>query len=218
MSDEISRRPQAKHESQESRYQSKRRAPFLVRFVAQICILLIFLAAGYYGSDLFFKFLDSKNIVKQEGVVSNSEELQQLLASDNKSNRAVVPSKELTVYSLGRSGMVKLAVRVMADIMEDEVMEALKAVFTESSEAWANVVTPKHVYRDGSVFYVDMSRGFAEGIGRMTNERALLMLTSIVRTVDENFLPGMSKQIFFLQEGKWIPDVGEIKLSEAWGI
>ena len=218
MSDEISRRPTSASQTQGNYLPRGRKAPFIVRFIVQLCILVVFLAAGYYGSDLFFKFLDQKNIVKQEDVVSNQEDLQKLLAADTQAQGVVTPSKEVTVYALGRDGLVRLGIKVMADIMEDEVMQALKAVFSQSSESWANMVQPRHIYRDGSTFYVDMSKGFAEGIKGMSEERALLMLTSIVRTVEENFLPGTSKQIFFLQEGKWIPDAGEIKLSEAWGM
>lgn len=218
MRDGITRRPKNDADrAQEERFRPKARAPFLLRLIAQVGILVIFLGAGYYGSDLLFKFLDNKNIVKQENVVAGSEDLQKLLSSDAQQS-AVVTGRELTVYTLGRDGMVKLGVKVVADIMEDEMMQVLKAVFAESSESWANVIVPKHVYRDGSAFYLDMSRGFAEGIGGMQQERALLMLTSVIRTLDENFLPGMKKQIFFLQEGKWIPDAGDIRLSEAWGI
>lgn len=211
MSDEISRRPRA---SREERTVSRTRAPLPLRFLAQLSVALIFLAGGYYGTDWFLKLLDGKGVVKQENVVANTTELQRLLASE--SGEAVVAErKELAVYLLGSNGMVKATLRVLADVQEDEIMQAVKAAFGQSSESWANVIEPKHVYRDGVTAYIDLPRGFSSGLEKMSEQRALLLLTGIVRTVVENFPP--IKQIYFLEEGRWAPNVGTIRLSDPWG-
>ena len=51
MNDEISRRPRMP--DREEYYQPRRRAPFFLRALAQLSVMVIFLAAGYYGADLF---------------------------------------------------------------------------------------------------------------------------------------------------------------------
>ena len=43
----------------------------------------------------------------------------------------------------------------------------------------------------------------------------LLMLTGLVRTIVENFPP--VKQVYFLVNGRWVTNVGKIRLSEPWG-
>ncbi|MGI6076067.1 MAG: GerMN domain-containing protein [Pyramidobacter sp.] len=216
MRDEISRRPRTEGKAyQQGRYTPPQKAPLLFRILAQLSILAIFLAMGYYGSDLLFKLLDEKNVIKQDNVVSNAAELQKLLASDGMSKEALAGQKELTVYALSSSGLVRSTLKVMSDVQEDEIVQAVKAVFSESSESWANMIVPRHVYRDGITAFIDLPQGFAAGLGSMPEQRALLLLTGIVRTVVENFQP--VKQVYFLQEGRWVPNAGTIKLSEPWG-
>ena len=111
---------------------------------------------------------------------------------------------------------MKASMKVLSEVQEDEIVQAVNAVFRESSESWANVIEAKHVYRDGIAVYLDLPQGFAAGLGKMSEERALLMLTGIVRTVVENFLP--VKQVYFLQEGRWVQNVGSIRLSDPWGL
>ncbi|WP_321823535.1 hypothetical protein [Pyramidobacter piscolens] len=214
MNDEISRRPRMP--DREEYYQPRRRAPLFLRVLAQLSVMVIFLAAGYYGADLFLKMLDRKNVLKQENIVSNTEDLQRLLAAGDWNDSVVGPRKELVVYPLGRDGMVKAGMKVLSEVQEDEIIQAVNAVFRESSESWANVIEAKHVYRDGIAVYLDLPQGFAAGLGKMSEERALLMLTGIVRTVVENFLP--VKQVYFLQEGRWVQNVGSIHLSDPWGL
>jgi hypothetical protein len=214
--DEISRRPRTEEgELRENRFSQRQKTPFLLRFLAQLSVLVIFLGLGYYGSDLFFKMLDNKNVVKQKNVVSNTAELERLLASGDTPKETLVTSKEITFYPLSSAGLVKSSLKVLSDIQEDEIMDAVKSVFAESSEKWANMIAPLHVYRDGITAFIDLPQGFAAGLGSMPEQRALLFITGIVRTIVENFQP--IKQVYFLQEGRWVPSVGTIKLSEPWG-
>jgi len=214
VNDEISRRPRTP--DREECYQPRRRAPLFLRVSAQLSVMAIFLAAGYYGADLFLKVLDRRNVLKQENIVSNTEDLQRLLAAKDSNDRVVGLRKELAVYPLVRDGMVKASMKVLSEVQEDEIIQAVNAVFRESSESWANVIEAKHVYRDGIAVYIDLPQGFSAGLGKMSEERALLMLTGIVRTVVENFLP--IKQVYFLQEGRWVQNVGSIRLSDPWGL
>ncbi len=212
MSDDFSRRPRS---SREDRYEKQSRAPFLVRVIARLSIAVICLAGGYYGTDLFLKTLDEKEIVTQENVVGNMADLQRLLAADANTETVVAGRKDLTVYLLGTNGMAKASLKILADVQEDEIIQAVKAVFSQSSEAWANVLEPKHVYRDGLSVYIDLPRGFSTGLEKMEEQRALYLLTGIVRTVVENFPP--IKQVYFLEEGRWISNIGSLRLSDPWG-
>lgn len=214
MNDEISRRPRMP--GRKECYQPRRSAPFFLRLLAQLSMMVIFLSAGYYGADLFLKMLDRKNVLKQENVVSSTEDLQRLLAAGDSSNSIAGPRKELAVYPLGHDGMMKVSMKVLSEVQEDEIIQAVNAVFRESSERWANVIEARYVYRDGIAVYLDLPQGFAAGLEKMPEERALLMLTGIVRTVVENFLP--VKQVYFLQESRWMQNVGSIRLSDPWGL
>lgn len=214
MSDEISRRPRSASEPAE-RYETRAKAPLLLRILAQLSVMIIFLAAGYYGADFFLRLLDRKELVKQENVVSNTTELKQLLASDASAETSLAPRKTLAVYPLGSDGLLKTSVNSIADVEEDELLDALKTLFHDTSESWANVLEPRHVYRDGVTAYLDLPRGFSSGLARLSEQRALLFLTGIVRTVIENF-PHI-KQVYFLEEGRWISPVGSLRLSDPWG-
>ncbi len=63
--------------------------------------------------------------------------------------------------------------------------------------------------------YIDLPRGFSAGLSQMEEQRVLFLLTGIVRTVVENFPP--IKQVYFLEEGRWIPNIGALRLSDPWG-
>lgn len=213
MRDEISRRPQSSRESH-GHVSSVPRLPLFVRLLAQVSVAAIFLAAGYYGTDLTLRMLDNKNVVKQENVVSNTQELQKLLSADH-ADDAVAPRRELAVYPLGTEGLVRASFKVMSDVQEDEIMLAVKTFFSETAEGWANTIEPKHVYRDGVTAYLDLPASFAGGLSGMTEQRALLLLTGLVRTIVENFPP--VKQVYFLVDGRWAQGVGKIPLTEPWG-
>ncbi len=139
MSDEFSRRPRP---SREERYETQSRAPFFVRLIAQFCIAVICLAGGYYGTDLLLKMLDEKEVVTQENVVANMADLQRLLAADETTETVVAGRKDLTVYLLGTNGMAKASLKILADVQEDEIMQAVKADFCQSLENRANVLEP----------------------------------------------------------------------------
>jgi len=176
--------------------------------------MAIFLAAGYFGADMFLKFLDNKNVVKQNNVVSNAEELQKLLAEDQ-STELLASRRELAVFTLGEEGLIKASLKVLSDVQEDEIMLATKTVFAESAEAWARNIVPRHVYRDGVTAYIDLPGSFTEGLVKMSEQRAVLMLTGLVRTLVDNFSP--IKQVYFLIDGRWVTSVGKIRLAEPWG-
>ena len=213
MSDEISRRPQSTY-GERSRGSTSRRSPKIVRALVFLSFVAMFMAGGYYSADLFLKLLDRKNVVKQQNVVSNAEDLQKLLAA-GQTDELVASRRELAVYPLGEEGMLRASLKVLSDIQEDEIMLALRTVFAETSERWANQIVPKHVYRDGVNAYIDLPASFTEGLAKLPEQRALLMLTGIVRTVVENFPP--VKQVYFLINGRWVTNVGKIRLSEPWG-
>ncbi len=212
MSDEIYRRPRAPREES---YETPSRAPLFVRLVARLGIAAICLAGGYYGTDLLLKMLEEKEVVTQENVVANMADLQHLLAADETTEAVVAGRKDLTIYLLGTNGMAKASLKILADVQEDEIVQAVKAVFSQSSESWANVLEPKHVYRDGLSVYIDLPRGFSSGLEEMEEQRVLYLLTGIVRTVVENFPP--IKQVYFLEDGRWIPNIGSLRLSDPWG-
>ena len=101
MSDEISRRPQ--HSYRTPGRPSGPRSPKFVRALVFLSFVAIFVAGGYYSADLFLKLLDNKNVVRQQNVVSNAEDLQKLLASDQ-SDELVASRRELAVYPLAKKG------------------------------------------------------------------------------------------------------------------
>ena len=134
MSDEISRRPQGSYRT--SGRPSRPRSPKFVRALVFLSFVAIFAAGGYYSADLFLKLLDHKNVVKQQNVVSNAEDLQKLLASDQ-SDELVASRRELAVYPLGEEGMLRASLKVLSDIQEDEIMLALRTLFSDLDAVFA---------------------------------------------------------------------------------
>lgn len=212
MSDEISRRPSARRTSQP---RPPQKAPFAVRFLAWSGVLVLFLCAGYYGSGMFLELLDNKEIVSEKNVVSSTEELQKYLRSVSEGHAAIAPRKDLTIYTLSGDNLVRRPMKIIADVQEDEIMQALSEVFKTSSEPWAALIRPLHVYRDGVTAYVDLPRSFTSGLGTLEESRAVLMISALVRTLIDNFPP--LRQVYFLEEGKWVHSVGGIRLSDPWG-
>ena len=214
MSDEISRRPRAERAAHEDA--ERKKAPLILRAFAWLSVVVIFVVAGYYGADQALKMLDRNELIQQKDVVSNTDQLQKLLDSASGGEGVVEARKNVDVFSLGPDGLVKGSLKILADTQEDEIAKAVKAVFSDSSETWAASVEPRHLFRDGVSFYLDLPRSFLSGLESMPEERALLMITGIVRTVVQNFAP--INRVFFLVDGRWVQRVGNIKLSEPWGI
>ncbi len=212
MSDEISRRPVSAGTARPRRSVGPHST--VRRYLAHLGVIVIFLAAGYYFTDMFLRMLDRRDVVKQDNVVANIEDLQKFLAADQ-SDEGLAAQRELVVYPLGAESMVRATLKVLSDIQEDEIVLALKTVFSETSEGWANQIVPKHVYRDGVTAYIDLPGSFSQGLANMSEQRALLMMTGLVRTIVENFPP--VKQVYFLQDGRWVTNAGKIRLSEPWG-
>ena len=192
------------------------KAPFLVRLAAQVSLALICLSAGYYSCEYAVGMLNRKEIVNQKNVVASSEDLQRLLMAESKQQIVVTAKKELKIYPLGvQDNLFKSLLKVFPDVQENEIREALKKLFSETAEPWTASMEPLHVFRDGIYAYIDLPRGFSARLSAMPEKRALLLLTGIVKTLVENFPP--ISQVYFLEEGRWIPGTETLRLSDPWG-
>ncbi|MDY3868662.1 MAG: GerMN domain-containing protein [Pyramidobacter sp.] len=212
--EEFSRRPRAPRTSREEKKQKK--VPLFFRLCAWGALIVIFVAAGYYGTDEGLKLLDRKEMVNQKDVVSDTAQLQKLLDATSPDDSRLESRKSYDIFSLGTEGLVKGNMKILADTQEDEIAEAVKSVFSNSAEAWTSGIEARHLFRDGVSLYLDLPASFLTGLEGMSEERALLMITGIVRTLVQNFPP--VNRVFFLIEGRWVPNVGTIKLSEPWGL
>ena len=102
----------------------------------------------------------------------------------------------------------------MARTQEDNIKDALDSILTLSSVPNSDRIKLLHVFRNAETAFLDVSGQFTNSLNSMGQRKSLLLLTGIVRTIQENFSP--ISQIRFLIDSKLPNSNGVVDLSVPW--
>ena len=192
------------------------KVPLWVRVAVWVATVAVFFAIGYWGSDLAIKWMDKKGYLKQKNVISTSTEVAGL--TENSSGGAVSHGPLFQIYIPEKRGFIKEDVKVSPGLLEDELKQVL-SIYIEKCSARGLLrpdVKVLHVFRTGDRLYLDMNASFLESLKAGGEEKAGILITSIVSTVVENFPP--ITKVKFLIEGKALQDRKPVDLSSFWAM
>ncbi|MDR3166257.1 MAG: GerMN domain-containing protein [Synergistaceae bacterium] len=212
------------------------RAPLVFRLLAWSSLVVIFFAVGYGATSLAFKWLDRNAYQKGTArtpvnLVNTPEETRNLLSRasgsrDNARNSAV--SADLTAQESATYITVTISIpdgasfktrqiRCAGALKEDTIKQTLAAYMDamKESQILSAGVHDLNIFQSGEWLYLNMSGDFLESIKTLGAEKSRLMVTGLVKTMSDNFLP-INKVKFYI-EGKEVRDKKPIDLTSPWG-
>lgn len=188
-------------------------APFLLRFLSWLGVILMCFVLGYLGSSWLMDTLNKKLLLKPEDRVENAADLEALNQAQAKREEATqdVQQVSLTLYYVKDGALAGTSRKFIARAAEDNIKDAVSAALALSGQEG---VQPLHVFRAAETAFLDLPPAFADSLSAMPQRQALLLLTSLVRTLRENFPP--ITQLRFLVGSKVPTKGGSVDLSVTW--
>ena len=195
--------------------------PLLLKILSWLGIILLCFVLGYLGTSWFVDFLNKKLLLKPENRIENQEDLTQFNASEQEriAQEAINSSENarqisLNLYHVQNDTIAETRQNFIQRTEEDNLRDAVNAVISLSGMPGAEKIKLLHVFRMSETAFLDMSGQFASSIESAGQRKSLLLLTSIVRTVQENFSP--LSQVRFLIDSKPPKSGGTVDLSAPW--
>ena len=218
--DEIERRP--KRPRRDQRPASRRKdTPLMLRVLSWLGVILLCFVAGYLGTSWLMDALNEKLLLKPENRIENQSDLAKLNEAVEREREAAaarsgnVQQISLKLYSV-KDGRIAEPVRksFVSRLKEDNMAEAVKSVLVLSGVPGVDKISVLHVFRSAETTYLDLSAAFVSALASMGQREGLLLLTAIVRTLEENFQPGV--QVRFLIDSRSPSPGGPVDLTVVW--
>ncbi|MBQ7262787.1 MAG: GerMN domain-containing protein, partial [Synergistaceae bacterium] len=172
---------------------------------------------GYLGTSWMMDALNKKLLLKPQDRVEGQEDLKAMEEAERgraASGGEGVQQVSLQLYHAKDGTVVGTRRSFVARAQEDDIAEALRAVLSLSNVPDADKIELLHVFRNADTVFLDFSSRFVTALSSMGQRQSLLLLTGIVRTMQENFSPIV--QVRFLIDSK-TPDVGgPVDLTVPW--
>jgi hypothetical protein len=194
------------------------KAPLPFRIIAWISLVVVCFGLGYGGTSMVLGILGKKEIVVQKDVVSNTEQAADLVSEGQKTNSDVIPARKVlfNLYVPSEQGLSSRQVPIVSGLMEEDVKRVIASLVAESAPTGYlnNDIRVLHVFRNGEIMYLDFNRAFLVSLRNMGKQKAAIVMTSIVRTMVENFSPVTKVRI--MVEGKVPHGSDPVDLSVPW--
>ena len=195
--------------------------PLLLKILSWLGIILLCFVLGYLGTSWVVDFLNRKLFLKPENRIENQEDLNEFNASEQERiTNNIINSGEnvnqisLNLYHVKNDTIAETRQNFIARTQEDNIRDAVMTVISLSEMPNAEKIKLLHVFRMSDTAFLDMSGQFASAVDAAGQRKSLLLLTSIVRTVQENFPP--ISQIRFLIDSKPPKSGGAVNLAAPW--
>ena len=169
-------------------------------------------------------FLNKKLLLKPENRIENQEDLGdfQEAESDREAARLLstgggvvdIQQVSLNLYYVRNDTIAETRKNFVSRTREDNIRDAVEEILTLSEVPNVNRIKLLHVFRSEDTAFLDMTGQFASSIEAMGKRKSLLLLTGLVRTLQENFSP--VTQIRFLIDSKAPKSGGEVNLAAPW--
>ena len=198
--------------------EDKRPAPLLLRILSWLGIILLCFVLGYLGTSWFMDFLNKKLLLKPENRIENQEDFTEFQETESErtsrermSSGADVQQVSLNLYHVQGDTIAETRKNFVSRTKEDNIREAVEEILALSGAPRIKLL---HVFRNDETAFLDMPGQFASAISNMGKRKSLLLLTGLVRTLQENFSP--ITQIRFLIDSKTPKSGGEVNLAAPW--
>jgi len=195
--------------------------PVLLKILSWLGVILLCFVLGYLGTSWFVEFLNKKLLLKPENRIENQEDLknfneaeQEKVLNETLKSGADVKQISLNLFHVKNDTIAESRKNFVSRLPEENIRDAVTEVILLSGMPQADKIKLLHVFRLQDTAFLDMSGQFASSIETAGQRKSLLLLTGIVRTVQENFSP--ISQIRFLIDSKPPKSGGTVDLSAPW--
>ena len=196
-------------------------APLLLKVLSWLGVILLCFVLGYLGTSWVMDFLNKKLLLKPENRIENQEDLSdfQEAVSEKSLKEALssggnVKQISLNLYHVQDDAVSGTRKNFVSGTKEDNIRDAVEEILTLSNVPNAGKIKLLHVFRSGNTAFLDMPGQFASSLDSMGQRKSLLLLTGLVRTMQENFSP--VTQIRFLIDSKQPKAGGTVNLAVTW--
>ncbi len=194
-----------------------RKAPILVRIFAWFALLAVLFAIGYLGTNYFFSWADKKGGPRLGSVYGSGAEVEQSQPAGGGAPSAS-GSEAYTLYIPDNGKFTERKVDINKGLPEEDIEKVL-AVYIDGlkeTNMLDNGVYVKNIFRSGDWLYLDMTGAFQSSLKKIGKDKAALVITGLVKTMQENFPP--IKKVKFYIEGKESNDKSTVDLTKPWEI
>ena len=195
--------------------------PLLLRILSILGVILLCFVLGYLGTSWVVDFLNTKLLLKPENRIENQEDLSDFEESERTrttrealSSGGNVQQISLNLHYIKDNAIVEARKNFIVLTREDNIREAVNEIIRLSGVPNADKIKLLHVFRNDKTAFLDMPGQFASALNAMGKQKSLLLITGIVRTIDENFSP--LSQVKFLIDSKTPGRDGAVDLSSIW--
>ena len=199
--------------------QRKSGTPLLLRFLSWTGVILLCFVLGYLGmSWLVNNFLSKQSFLKPENVVESQAELSAMNEAERVKSASGggdnVQKTDINLYYVRDGRVMETQRSFIAGVQEDCIRDAVSAILSMSSVPDAGKIEVLHVFRNAETAFLDLSPSFESALASMGQKQSLLLLTGLVRTIQENFSPVV--QVRFLIGSKTPSVGGPVDLTVPW--
>lgn len=196
--------------------------PLLLKILSWLGIILLCFVLGYLGTSWIVDFLNNKLLLKPENRIENQEDFQEFKESEQqkatqeslKNSDGNLKQVLLVLYHVQNNSIAVTRQNFVLRAVEDNISDAVNSVIALSELPGSDNIKLLHVFRDDDTAFLDMPGQFASALELSGQRESLLLLTSIVRTLQENFSP--LSQVKFLIDSKPAKGGGVVDLSVPW--
>ena len=215
------RQPARQRVNYEENYDDDKPTPLLFKVLMCIGLILLFFVSGYLGASWVLDFFNRKLLLKPEDRIENQEDLSNFQGSEyqrvaQEAMRAGegVPQIIISIYHVEEDSIAETQKNFISRTAEDNIRDAVTELLSLSEVPNADKIKLLHVFRDDDTAFLDMSGQFVPALDSMGQRKSQLLLTGIVRTLQENFSP--LSQVRFLIDSKPPKSGGTVELGRAW--
>ncbi len=197
----------------------RNKAPLAYRIVAWISLVVICFGLGYYGTSFVLDIISDGDASVTENVVSDQQELEKVLNNEKTQDDSElsVTRDTFNIYIPSGKAMSKMSFKVNpAMIMEDRIGKVLSTISMEAENNGflSSGFSVLHIFRTGEILYIDLNSSFISSLTDIGKRNASILMTSIVRSMVENFNP--VNKVRILIQGEQPPSNLPIDLSVPW--
>ena len=202
-------------------YDEKKPTPLLLRILSILGVILLCFVLGYLGTSWVVDFLNRKLLLKPENRIENQEDLSNFEESERRqaARNSLMPNSNvqqisLNLYHVKDDTLAETRKNFLALTKEDNIRDAVNEIILMSGVPNADKIKLLHVFRINETAFLDMPGQFASALNAMGKQKSLLLITGIIRTMEENFSP--LSQVRFLIDSKTPGRDGVVDLSSIW--
>lgn len=193
---------------------------WLIRALAWGAVATMFFSMGYLSSGWLLNYLDGRGIGGQPEVVTSQEQADNLMSSSGEGVQTLVDMGKRVSFNIyvpdDKGAVTREKVDMASGIMEDDVIKLVETLLSRLTDQkiFAADVGIRNVFRDGEMIYLNFNEPFQIALSKLSSQRGSVVMTGIVRSVTDNFMPVARVQ--FMINGEIRESAGDVPLSVPW--